>query len=380
MKLFFINVTIISMKKIKIILFLLLFLLLPLKVFAIEEDTYKAKVLSHEIVECGDDLLLEDYQCVIYEIQILDEEFGEKKVQTKVSIFNNEEAVFSDGSKIYASYSKDVEGNYSWNIEGYSRESEIVFLFLFFIFTIFLVNGKKGLGATLGLILTILVIYAFTIPMIVNGMSIFFVASVSVFVILLSSYLSHGFNKKTSIALLSMFIGVIFVFILGYIVLKALHLDGVGEEHSNMLYGQLSGNIKLFDILLFSIVLGVVGVLDDVTIGQVASMQELISTNKNINSVDLFRKSMNIGKDHIASMVNTLFIAYAGSSLSLVVILSINNPGIISLINLDYISEEIVRTLVASIGLVLIVPLTTFMGSIILLGDRNLQKRYNNDR
>ncbi len=368
------------MKKIKIILFLLLFLLLPLKVFAIEEDTYKAKVLSHEIVECGDDLLLEDYQCVIYEIQILDEEFGEKKVQTKVSIFNNEEAVFSDGSKIYASYSKDVEGNYSWNIEGYSRESEIVFLFLFFIFTIFLVNGKKGLGATLGLILTILVIYAFTIPMIVNGMSIFFVASVSVFVILLSSYLSHGFNKKTSIALLSMFIGVIFVFILGYIVLKALHLNGVGEENSNMLYEQLSGNIKLFDILLFSIVLGVVGVLDDVTIGQVASMQELISTNKNINSVDLFRKSMNIGKDHIASMVNTLFIAYAGSSLSLVVILSINNPGIISLINLDYISEEIVRTLVASIGLVLIVPLTTFMGSIILLGDRNLQKRYNNDR
>ena len=126
--------------------------------------------------------------------------------------------------------------------------------------------------------------------------------------------------------------------------------------------------------------LGAVGVLDDVAIGQTSSMLELISLNKEITFIELFKKSMNIGRDHIASMINTLFIAYAGSSFTVVIVLGINNPGFRNLLNLDYISEEIVRTIVASMGLILIVPLTSLLGASLLLGDRKIQTRYNHNK
>jgi uncharacterized membrane protein len=286
----------------RILLFLLLFLGVSFsKAFAEEVvERYKAKVVSQEIVNCEQQFNEDGYQCVKYMVKILEGEKKDEKYTTNISIFSNEESLFAKNSKVYVSYSPDVEGNSVWRIESYSREMGILFLMVAFVATTLLVNGKQGIGATAGLILTFLVIYTFTIPMILGGQSIFWIGTLTVLIIILSSYLSHGINKKTTVGIFSMLIGTLFVFILGYFVLKALHLNGVGEESAAMIYDQLNGDIKLFDILLFSIVLGAVGVLDDVAIGQISSMQELISLNKDITFVELFKKSMNIGRDLIS--------------------------------------------------------------------------------
>jgi len=134
-----------------------------------------------------------------------------------------------------------------------------------------------------------------------------------------------------------------------------------------MLADSSQGLIRMSNVFLLSIVIGALGVLDDVTIGQASSMMEIFETDKSLNSNQLFKKSMNIGKDHIASMVNPLFIAYAGSSFALVMLLSANNPDFRILINEGFIVEEIVRTLFASIGIILIVPITSFLASRIVV-------------
>lgn len=363
------NVTILHMKKcLNILLVLFTIYIFPFSVFATEEivERFKARVVEVNKVDCEEGFVLEEYECVKYKILLLEGESKGEEFETGLSMYSDEQSLFDENAKVYVSQSEDLDGNLNWRIENYSREAGLFVLISIFILLTILVNGKQGWGATAGLVVTVLTIYGLTIPLIINGVGIFWVGSLTVTILLLSSYLSHGFNKKTTISLISMFTGAIIVFVFGYFAMKALHLTGIGEETSNMLYEQLSGEVNLFSILLFSIVLGAAGVLDDVTIGQVSSMQELLATNPNLSVTELYKKSMNIGRDHIASMINTLFIAYAGSSLTLVIVLAINNPSLGVLMNMDFIVEEIVRTIVPSIGLIVVVPLTSFIASSLL--------------
>jgi uncharacterized membrane protein len=344
-----------------------LVLFVPSFVFAKDSsERIKGRVVEVNGVSCDEEYSNEEYRCVEYVVDSLD---GKESFQTSQSVYSDEKELFKLKSKVYVTESEDLDGNVEWQIDGYSREFGLFLLISVFIVISFLINGKQGFGATLGLLSTVVILYAFTIPMIIKGGNTFLIASLTVVMLLLSSYLSHGFNKKTTIALGSMSIGTVIIFVLGFLILKALHVTGIGEEISKMLTYQLAGSLDLFDLLLFGIVLGGVGVLDDVAIGQVSAMQEILKSNTNLTASELYSKSMNIGKDHIASMINTLFIAYAGSSLSLVIILALNNPDFSVLVNLDFITEEIIRTVVPSIGLILIVPLTTFLASHFLTQD-----------
>src|SRR5690606_25132762 len=112
-------------------------------------------------------------------------------------------------------------------------------------------------------------------------------------------------------------------------------------------------SLNMKGILFASIIVGGLGVLDDITVSQVSLIGQLHSANKRLGWRELYKRSMKVGRDHIASLVNTLVIAYAGASMPLVMLLSINSSGISGLINDELIAEEIVRTIVASMGLVL---------------------------
>jgi uncharacterized membrane protein len=119
-----------------------------------------------------------------------------------------------------------------------------------------------------------------------------------------------------------------------------------------------------------SILIGAVGVLDDVTIGQIASMNEIYQANRKLNAKELYKRTMNVGKEHIASMINTLFIVYAGSSLPLVLLMYLSNRDMGTLVSIDMVSEEIIRTLAISISLLLVVPIATYMGSLLMVGNK----------
>jgi uncharacterized membrane protein len=140
----------------------------------------------------------------------------------------------------------------------------------------------------------------------------------------------------------------------------------MGDESAFLLSSQMDGDINIRTLFLFSIVLGATGVLDDVVIGQVTSMNEIYQTDKKLSVSELYRKTMNVGKEHVASMINTLFIVYAGSSLPLVVLMYLSNRDLGTLVSIDMISEEIVRTLAISTSLLLVVPISTYLSSLFL--------------
>ena len=324
----------------------------------------RGRIIEQEKVDCDMMGGGSEIDCFSYKVEVLEGQWKGAIVETMPTWITNEESLFEEGSKVYLSRTEGFDGGEVWTVESYSRETALLILTVVFIFLIILITGIRGLRATVGLLISFCTIYFFAIPKINDGSNFFLISTVAILILLCAvTFVTYGLNKKSFIAFSSTLLGILIILVIGYIVTTALDINGLGEEEATMLLDTTQGVIKLSWVFLLSVVIGALGVLDDVTIGQVSSMLEIYETDRTLPSKELFRKAMNVGKDHIASMVNTLFIAYAGSSFVLVMLLSANSPDFRILINEGFIVEEIVRTLVASIGLILVVPLTSFIAS-----------------
>ncbi len=329
-----------------------------------EREIFKGRIIKQEKVDCGMMGGGSEIDCFSYEVELLEGEEQGDVVETMPTWITNEEALFNEGSLVYLSKTEGFEGEEVWAVESYSRERALLILSGVFIFLIILITGVRGLRATIGLFISFCTIYFFAIPRINVGSNFFLISIITIFILLCAAtFVTYGLNRKSLIAFSSTLLGILIIIAIGYVVTTALDINGLGEEEAAMLFDTTQGVVRLSWVFLLSIVIGALGVLDDVTVGQVSSMLEIYETDKTLTPKELFRKAMNVGKDHIASMVNTLFIAYAGSSFALVMLLSANSPDFRILINEGFIVEEIVRTLVASIGLILVVPLTSFIAS-----------------
>jgi uncharacterized membrane protein len=141
-------------------------------------------------------------------------------------------------------------------------------------------------------------------------------------------------------------------------------LTGLSVEESSYLVMELGSGLNFRGLVLGGIIIGSLGVLDDICVGQASAVFELLNANRELSWLDLFRSSLNIGRDHIAAMVNTLLLAYVGASLPLMLVFTIYQEPIWRRINREPIAEEIVRTLVGSVGLVLAVPITGLIASL----------------
>ncbi len=329
-----------------------------------EREIFKGRIIKQEKVDCGMMGGGSEIDCFSYEVELLGGEEKGEVIETMPTWITNEEALFDEGSRVYLSKTEGFEGEEVWAVESYSRESALLILAGVFIFLIILITGIRGLRATIGLFISFCTIYFFAIPKINVGSNFFLISIITILILLCAAtFVTYGLNKKSLIAFSATSLGILIIIAIGYVVTTALDINGLGEEEATMLFDTTQGVVRLSWVFLLSIVIGALGVLDDVTVGQVSSMLEIYETDKTLPPRELFRKAMNVGKDHIASMVNTLFIAYAGSSFALVMLLSANSPDFRILINEGFIVEEIVRTLVASIGLILVVPLTSFIAS-----------------
>ncbi|MCA9370249.1 YibE/F family protein, partial [Candidatus Woesebacteria bacterium] len=185
---------------------------------------------------------------------------------------------------------------------------------------------------------------------------------VAVVVSVITVLLSHGCNTKSLLALIGMNASLLLVVVLAAFSVKAATLLGFGSEEASFLQLGETVRINPQGLLLGGIVLGALGVLDDICIAQTAVVLELKKANTLFTFQQLFKRAMNIGKDHVASLVNTLMLAYAGANMALLVLISIDSTTPLWVrLNSELIAEEVVRTIVGSIGLVLAVPITTFL-------------------
>jgi uncharacterized membrane protein len=245
------------------------------------------------------------------------------------------------------------------------RFPQLIMIFSIFLLITILLGGKKGFFSIIGLAFSILVITQFIIPQIFSGKNPIIISIIGSFLIaFISIYLSHGISKRTSIALGSTILTLCLSFVFAYFFVYWANLFGLGTEESFYLQLNSADTIDLQGILLGGIIIGTIGVLDDVTTTQVATIDELKKANKKLTQHELFKKGMSVGKEHIASMINTLALAYTGASLPLFLLFHLNNDHPLWVIlNSEFIADEIVRTISGSLALILAVPLSTYLAA-----------------
>ena len=235
-----------------------------------------------------------------------------------------------------------------------------------FIGVVVLIGRGKGLRSLIGTLFSLVVILAFIIPQIKAGRDPVSVSVVGAIVLLsISTYLVYGWNPKAHAALAGMTLSLVLTAALAWFFVEWSHMSGFGTEESAYLLAELGPGVSLRGVVLGGIIIGSLGVLDDVCIGQASAVFELVNANRDLDWRELFHRSLNIGRDHIAAMVNTLFLAYVGASLPMVMVFTIYQEPLWRRINREPIAEEIVRTLAGSIGLVLAVPITSLIASLL---------------
>ncbi len=180
-------------------------------------------------------------------------------------------------------------------------------------------------------------------------------------IIPITFYLSHGFNKRTTIAIVGTIIALTITGILSVIFSNLAHLSGAESEEVLFLQGMNNTTYNLKGLLLAGILIGTLGIMDDITISQTSIVHQLYDLKKDISTKELFKRSLELGRDHIASMINTLILVYAGASMPLLLLFLSDDRTFSEVISLEVVSTEIVRTLVGSIGLILAVPITTYL-------------------
>lgn len=276
--------------------------------------------------------------------------------------------IYLPGDRVLVVATRASENDsFSYYITDYVRSDNLILISIVFIACLLLVGRFKGLRSILSLFLTFVVIIFFIVPQIMNGANPVLITSLgSLFILFLIIYLTEGINLRSHLATFSMFISLILVIGISSLFIFLVKLNGAFSEDVFALIniGQQSLNLK--GMLLAGMIIGSLGVLDDVIISQIVSVEQLVQANPHQSWREVFTKAYKIGVSHISSMTNTLFLAYAGASLPLLILfVSPDNPfsSVEQILNNEAISTEIVRALSGSLGLVLSVPLSTFIAA-----------------
>lgn len=268
---------------------------------------------------------------------------------------------FEEGDKIILMH--DLAQNVYY-ISEYNRSNSLLFLFLLFIGIVLLVSGLQGFGSIVGMVFSFVILFKMILPMILNGFNPLWVAILGAFFIIPTTFFSsHGFNKKTVIAVFGTILSLAFVGILASLSIDFGKITGLASEESSFLSMAAVSKIDFKGLVLAGMIIGIMGILDDVTVSQSSVVQQLKESRRDIGFKELYFRSMAVGKDHISSVVNTLVLIYAGSALPLMLLFIDYSSSFYDVVNIEMISEEIIRTLIGSIGLILAVPITTLLAA-----------------
>lgn len=255
------------------------------------------------------------------------------------------------------------------------RVNSILWLTAVFAVTILVISRWKGLRSLASMALSLLIIIGFIIPRILAGGDPLWVSiGGSVVLLGVTLYLTYGWNLKTHAAVLSMVIVLLLTGTLAALFVAVAKLTGAGDENALFLLQMLNTKINLRGLLLGGMIIGALGVLDDLVTTQASAVFELHHANPSVGFAPLFQSAMRIGQDHVAATVNTLVLAYAGASLPMLLMFSMGRGNYGTLVNFQFVAEEIVRTLVGSLGLIAAVPLTTGIAILFALRADSLGK------
>jgi len=264
------------------------------------------------------------------------------------------------GDKVMVAISKTPENVVNAYFVDFIRTTPIIWLTIIFAAAIIFISRWKGVGALLSIVFSLYIIIEYIIPHILIGEDPLRVSIIGSAILLgVTLYLTYGWNLKTHSSVISMILVLLLTGILSALFVVFTKLNGTGDENVMFLMQAMDTPINLRGLLLGGMIIGALGVLDDLVTTQASAVFELHHANPNFGFRALYNSAMRIGQDHVAATVNTLVLAYAGASLPMLLLFSLARGDYGYLINFAFIAEEVVRTLVGSLGLIAAVPLTT---------------------
>ena len=275
----------------------------------------------------------------------------------------NHSVKYKEGDKVIIQKLQMGDGTEKYIVTDFNRLGYLKFLFVIFVILCIAVGKKYGVYSLLGMFLSFLVVFKFVLPKISGGANPILITVLASFVIVpITFYLSHGFSKKTHVAVISTFIALTLTSLFSALSVNLARLTGLSSDEAMFLIlGDDTINIR--GIFLAGIIIGFLGVMDDVTVSQAGIVMKLNETKRHASISDLYTGAMEIGRDHITSMTNTLILVYTGASLPLLLMFTKSSMGNSEVLNAEIIAAEIVRTLVGSIGLIISVPISTFLAA-----------------
>ena len=327
--------------------------------------TFTGPCLSQGQVQVGDQPPPDDKPCLTADVKMTDGPADGKVLRFIVPIEPSTPR-YTVGDKVVLSYNGgNAQDTNSFQIVDFQRGLPLAVLAALFAIAVIVLGRWQGVAALVALGLSFVVIALFVLPAILAGENPLLVAIVGAGLIMfIALYLTHGLSARTSVAVLGTMVSLALIGVLSAIFSAASSLTGLDDSTSNLI-GSLGHGIDARGLLLAGVVIGALGVLDDVTVTQTSSVWELRRANPSLGWRELYSAGLRIGRDHVGSAVNTLVMAYAGAALPILLYSSISGVGLGAILGSEEPAQEIIRTLAGSVGIVAAVPVTTILAALI---------------
>lgn len=272
------------------------------------------------------------------------------------------------GDRVEVSVSIFEDGTEQFFIVDLVRGPSLLTLLVLFAVAVLVVSRWQGLRALLGLAISLFVVFRFVVPAILAGSPPFLVALVGASAVLLTTLpLAHGINVKTSSAIVGTSLALAATVALGALFIDAAALTGFSSEDA-VIARFVVTDLDLRGLVLAGLVISALGVLDDVTVAQASTVLALRRARPDAGRRAIIAEAMTVGRDHIASTVNTLVLAYVGASLALLLVFWTGGLPLADVLTSEIVAEEVVKTLVGSLGILAAVPLTTVLAASVAAG------------
>lgn len=305
--------------------------------------------------------------CVVLEVVLLEGDRRGSVIEFsqpgEVGVFfaGDEVAVsFDEAAAVVAVSPSDIQAQYQFS--DFQRRPVLVWLLVVFAVAVIALGRLRGVAALAGLGATVVIILVWLLPAILDGRNPVIASLVAAAAVAyVAIFLSHGFNLMSCVSLIGVLGGLLLTTLLATVSVELARFTGFASEESSLL--SIFGGIDLGSLVLAGMVLGAAGALDDVAVTQASAVWQLKGMDPNLTFRPLFRRGLRIGQDHIGATVNTLLLAYLGAALPLAILFVLAQQSLGSVANSEIVAVEIVRTLVGSVGLVAVVPFTTWLAA-----------------
>jgi uncharacterized membrane protein len=270
------------------------------------------------------------------------------------------------GDTVILAKTDNPSGQATYSVESKYRLAPISIIAIAFVLLVVLVVGWRGIGSFIGLGISLGIIFAYIVPQILAGQDPLTVCLIgAVIILLLTTYTAHGISKQTTIALVSTLIALFLTYSLSIFFVQLSLLTGYVDENSIAIHFGTGHLIDVKGLLLGGIIIGTLGALNDITTTQTTTIFELAKTDGQLTKKQLFWKGLRVGREHVVSLINTLVLAYAGSSLTIFIFLFYNSSyyPLWVILNSETLNEEVIRTIAGTMGLVLVVPIVTYLAA-----------------